>query len=1232
MPCERPAPGYGSSRSRTDRGFRGHLAECEPCQRLVHIYEDLQGSLSPLETMARAPGCASEIQWWRLAAGLLPESEAAELLEHSTHCDACGLVLRRAKQAFLEQESEEEIAYLENLESAQAGWQQSLAKRLAAARDDLGVSGSITNLVGRWARATADRLAWPRIPRYAWAYAAAGLVLLVAGAWLVQTRREPSIDRLIASAYAERRPFELRIAGAAHGPVRQQRSGESSAFAEPADLLRAKYLIKERLALRPNDQATLLASGKVELLEGRYDEAIRTFGRLLDAQPDSTTLLTDLATAYFQRAVATDRAVDYGQTIELLGRTLAKNSDDPVALFNRAIALERMYAYDEAIRDWEHYLRVDPGGNWADEARQRLSALKERIKARDGPAALLQRDPATATPLLRTRAQVQSISPKSWPPSFDEEYLDLAVRQWLPTLYVSADSSTHEGWKREQNAWDALTATADVLRARHTDFWLADLLRELPDDSAPASAAEPFVKGLDLLGQAARANASGDPDSARPFAESATRLFQKAKSNAGYLRAREEMIYSLVRAGKVQACIQAASQQIHEANLDLYPWLHEQAILWNATCQGYAGNLSVAQQLSERALGVAKTTGYSGQYLRSVFFASGFLRSTDRNWQDTRAGLESFWKDLHNPFDGYDFYQELALLAEEDEQWYLALQLHREALRMIEKTSDAAFQAVAHYHVAVAAMKVQNLPEAETEFRITNQQFAAHSALATSRLYRAIAEIQWAAVAIEQGQLELAAERLEQARPSLAPLLDTENAFRYYRTLGELQFRRGKPPEAEQALRTAVNIAEIDLSSLQTDVDRLAWERDSGQAYRTLVELYTRRPDSALRALEVWEGYRASSLRSSVRSFSARKKLDPANLDTDPDQSFRERIRAALPGFQHETVISFAYLASGVAAWTFDDRGVNFRWIAASKEELAGRIREFQHLCADPYSDLIKLQQEGRSLYDFLIAPFEGYLDAERLLVVQPDSMLSDVPWMALVDSHGQYLGSRFTTVISPGLGYWLALRSPGSISKEKTVLVVGMPAMASAVARRFSPLPDADREAQNVASRFQHSRLLSGTKVTSVAIRQELSRSDVFHFAGHALSGVKQSGLVLASLSDADSDEPTLLSASDLDMTQLQRLQLVVLSACATAETEKGFVTPDTLVRSFLRAGIPHVVASSWPVDSLSTEKIMTEFYSRLLKGLSVGQALQGAASQLRQEPATQHPYYWAAFTSYGR
>jgi len=346
------------------------------------------------------------------------------------------------------------------------------------------------------------------------------------------------------------------------------------------------------------------------------------------------------------------------------------------------------------------------------------------------------------------------------------------------------------------------------------------------------------------------------------------------------------------------------------------------------------------------------------------------------------------------------------------------------------------------------------------------------------------------------------------------------------------------------------------------------------------------------------------------------------------------RVRRTVPALKHETVISFAYLPSGVAAWAFDDRGMNFVWIAASADELAGRVRGFAYLCADPSSDLAKLRMEGRDLYNLLIAPFERHLEPNRLLIVEPDSILNDVPWPALVDARGEYLGSDLAIVVSPGLGYWINLRATATISPEQTALVVGMPALTSAVASRFSPLPDADREAQGITARFRHSRLLSGREVTSLAIRRELPRSHVFHFAGHAVSSAKQGGLVLASLSgqDESADEVTLLSAGDLEKTVLQRLQLVVLSACATAETEKGFSEPGTLVRGFLRAGVPHVVASRWPVDSRTTEQTMAEFYPRLFEGLPTAKALQQVANKLRTQPGISHPYYWAAFGSYGR
>ena len=67
-----------------------------------------------------------------------------------------------------------------------------------------------------------------------------------------------------------------------------------------------------------------------------------------------------------------------------------------------------------------------------------------------------------------------------------------------------------------------------------------------------------------------------------------------------------------------------------------------------------------------------------------------------------------------------------------------------------------------------------------------------------------------------------------------------------------------------------------------------------------------------------------------------------------------------------------------------------------------------------------------------------------------------------------------------------------------------------------------------------------------------------------------------------------------------LENLCLAVLSACQTAVTDFRHL-PDEAVglpAGFLRAGVPTVVGSLWPVDDLSTGLLMTRFYEYHLQG----------------------------------
>lgn len=96
--------------------------------------------------------------------------------------------------------------------------------------------------------------------------------------------------------------------------------------------------------------------------------------------------------------------------------------------------------------------------------------------------------------------------------------------------------------------------------------------------------------------------------------------------------------------------------------------------------------------------------------------------------------------------------------------------------------------------------------------------------------------------------------------------------------------------------------------------------------------------------------------------------------------------------------------------------------------------------------------------------------------------------------------------------------------------------------------------------------------------------------------------------------------------------MQLAAFSACDTQDgSDGGLFDTDSLAGVFLRAGVPHVIASRWRVDSAATRQFMNLFYQALLGGDSVGESIHKAQIGLRSTPGMAHPYYWSAFTAFG-
>jgi CHAT domain-containing protein len=94
------------------------------------------------------------------------------------------------------------------------------------------------------------------------------------------------------------------------------------------------------------------------------------------------------------------------------------------------------------------------------------------------------------------------------------------------------------------------------------------------------------------------------------------------------------------------------------------------------------------------------------------------------------------------------------------------------------------------------------------------------------------------------------------------------------------------------------------------------------------------------------------------------------------------------------------------------------------------------------------------------------------------------------------------------------------------------------------------------------------------------------------------------------------------------------VLSGCrTTAEDYLGGEGAIGVSRLFAAAGIPLVVASLWPVDTVATSHLMIAFHrARKKSRLSTVNALRAAQLELFNRAAKyRHPYYWAAFITVG-
>jgi CHAT domain-containing protein len=1187
-----------------------HLEICDVCREEARLNQVVTGEFDQLKSRGMAapgPDCPSVTEWPLVVTGQTESEKAHEYLLHAADCDHCGSLLREATVDFNNEFTPEEEEMISQLKTSDPAWQKGFARELAA-------KSQVRVDPASQAPAKVVQGPWKSFPKWqTWALAAAAAIVVAVITYpLVSKYYSQSPDNLLAQAYGEQRNLELRFAGAQHGPIRVERAtGGDSRLNKPAALLEAEALIARGLEKEPNSPVWLQAKGRADLLEGNYDSAIQGFQKALEAEADSPSLQTDMASAYFQRAERADRAGDYGKAIELLSKVLAKNPNDTIARFNRALVNEKMFLYRQALEDWEHYLQLDSKGEWANEATQHINNLRQKLNEQTRSATEPLLDPAAFVKAVNNSENI--VKRRS------EDYLDAAVREWLP-------AATSDGAKAVVTG-EALARLAVMLRETHQDPWLSDLLTAPPSKS--------LSRAIVALAEASNANASGDFSGAEKSANLAQQLFHEAGSQAGRARSQLETLYALDRSGQSRSCLVTSDSLAR--NLGDYRWIEIQLFLERSNCLSQMGKFSEAERAIETSLALAGKSGYGTISLRALGLAAA-LHTDQGNATGAasldRDGLQRYWNGVYPPIRAYQFYSDLGFHAEKREQWNFALILAKEAVASIALSPQRLGEAFARHRLAKTAVQAGDTNLAIAELDRARNLFAALPQTEVTKNYQADGEIELARLEAERGNLTESWAHLSTARAQLSNNTRYYTALNFYKTLGELQHLKGDQTEAEKAFRAALAVTERGLASLQDEREREVWVRDTREVYRAVAEIRWEVNDIE-GALAVWEWYRGAALRKdSVQGQPASDSIDLASLDAGLPLPAMPEVRGPSDPAKR-TGLVYLQTPKRLLIWVIDKQGVTGKQVLIAQDELQRLGQKFSEQCGNPNSDLATLQKNARQLYGLLISPIFDRLPPAgetHTLVIETDEAIANIPLAALLDERGHYLGDSYEIVLTRGM---LHPRSAPSISSSKKALIVGSPALTGDLAESLEPLGDALQEANYVGSKFKTPTLLTGRHATLETVKNKLPQSELFHFAGHALIMSEHAGLLLAR-SDAQNSgtsDTAILDSNGLASLNLSSLQLAVFSACSTAKDDNaGESSAESLVNLFLRAGVLQVLATRWNVDSRITARFMQIFYDNLLAGATVVSSVRNAELQLRTNSETRHPYYWAAFAVFGQ
>lgn len=898
-------------------------------------------------------------------------------------------------------------------------------------------------------------------------------------------------------------------------------------------------------------------------------ETIRRLSDALRLEGDSVALLVDLSAAHLFRAQETQNPQDLVAALNYAGEALAIEPRDPSALFNAALASEAWHLDADAA--WSAYLAVDSTSPWADEARKRRRASRER---------------PSPPPLPTVSSSVEEV----------DAYVDRHPQE-----------AREQGWHDVLGAWgsavvgdhasraDSLLALASRLGAAlaghaEVDASLADAVAAIRRETGDSAA-------TDRLARAHTAYAYGKIHFYSDFV-AARDSFERVLE----LRPPSPALMAWARADAAGAGVYIGA--------DDSPGAGPRALLAGTDTVRYPALAARIHWMWGKELFTAEDyAGAQAHYAQSA-------RTYERLGEvENYAGVRLL--------EGWASYEQGDRLAgyRMAHQAAVALRPYRRSVRLHNLMLDLAGYAVRD-EMPSAALVFQN-----EDVAVTRQLSHAPSTLpealqARGKLYlargeyrRADADLDSAAVLSEALNDSSQVEFLTHVRALIGnrPAAEVDAAVAHFSDDNANGLWRMVALTRRADLRLAQRDsagAGADLDSITASVAR-AGERGRDYHLRSALIEQARIWFDQQVMLHVGAGERRDALRALERgrvSFASGADSRPV-----PDR---------LRGPDGAVVLEYALIGDTLLAWTVRGESVDLDTWVVDRDSLVFAIERVVRALERPGREDIARPLLER-LHERLLGPVLARLPPDTPLVIVADGEIGRVPFAALRNPRtDRYLVEDHTLSAASSLAD-AGRRAPAVDRPGRRALLVADPDFDPGAHPTLDPLDGARAEMAALLGRYPDADTLSGGNATSGALRARAPGVDVIHYAGHAVFDDARPERSFLVLSDVER-----LTADTIGGWELGGVRLVVLSACSTIRARHGRSGGFAgLSSAFLSAGAGGVVGSLWKVDDRLAAPLMEAFHREYQVSGDPAGALRKAQLEMRGHS----PAVWAGFRYVG-